>query len=44
MVAELEIEMLEFEAVDDDEAAAETAIFFEDDDDIDEVVMPGRFE
>lgn len=44
MVAELEIEMLEFEAVDDDEAAAETAIFFDDDDDIDEVVMPGRFE
>lgn len=44
MVAELEIEMLEFEAVDDDEAAAATAIFFDDDDDIDEVVMPGRFE
>ena len=43
MVAELEIEILEFEAVDDDEAAA-TAIFFDDDDDIDEVVMPGRFE
>lgn len=44
VVAELEIEMLEFEAVDDDEAVVAAAIFFEDDDDIDELVMPARFE